>query len=77
MTEKSHVWDSTCNLMRRIFLYLIYSHLQGCYEKLEHEFISNLAYIGGTALGLAVILVRFRDVNEYSRLFFFCIVYFS
>ncbi|XP_048734850.1 tetraspanin-3-like [Ostrea edulis] len=34
-----------------------YIYQKGCYEKLEHEFMSNLAYIAGTAIGLAVILI--------------------
>nr|XP_022329944.1 tetraspanin-3-like [Crassostrea virginica] len=32
-------------------------YVKGCFEKLEHEFMDNLAYIAGTAIGLTVIMI--------------------
>ncbi|XP_061163668.1 tetraspanin-36-like [Saccostrea echinata] len=56
--ESCCVADINCTEEERKMIYNPkYIYQKGCYEKLEHEFMSNLAYIAGTAIGLAVILV--------------------
>ena len=48
-------------------IFFFYSYLKGCFEKLEHEFMDNLAYIAGTAIGLTVIMVSLRFKRERER----------